>query len=153
MTNDRHSIALFTDVDGDVGSADLVKRHREVAIDVLDRIGGVAAHATGAGIAATGAGVSATFTDANRALICAVQIQRSFEEWGSSKTAPVRIGIAHDDEAAVTVAAHAGDGEILVTETVRALAEPRGHLFTARGDLQIAGAPAPIFAVRWWEHD
>lgn len=146
MTNDRHSIALFTDAGGDVGSADLVKRHREVAIDVLDRIGGVAAHATGAGIAAT-------FTDANRALICAVQIQRSFEEWGSAKTAPVRVGICRDDEDAVAVAAHAGGGEIIVTESVRALVEPRGHLLTARGELQRSGVAVPLFAVRWWEHD
>ena len=130
MTNDRYSIALFTDVDGDVGSADLVKRHREVAIDVLDRIGGVAAHATGAGI-------TATFTDANHALICAVQIQRSFEDWGSSQTAPVRVGICAATTTRSPSPAHAGDDEILVTDSVRALAEPRGHLLTARANSNI----------------
>ncbi len=148
MSSEGHNIALFTDVaDGDkAASAELAERHREVATDVLRRIGGVEAHAAGTGIATS-------FTDANRALICAVQIQRSFEDLGSSATAPVRAGISRDDEDAAAVAAQSGGGEILVTESVRALAEPRGHLFTARGELQIVGASVPLFALRWWEHD
>ncbi len=143
MISESQGIALFTDI---ADGGDIAARHREVATDVLQRIGGVDARAIGAG-------VTATFTDANRALICAVQIQRSFEDWGSSRTAPVRVGISRDDEDAGAVAAQADGGEILVTESVRALTAPRGHLFTARGDLQLGGAPVPIFAVRWWEHD
>ncbi len=143
MSSERRSIALFTDVSG---GGELADRHREVATDVLRRIGGVEPRPASGGIAAT-------FSDANRALICAVQIQRSFEDWGSSKTAPVRVGISRDDEDAAAVAAQAGGGEILVTESVRALTEPRGHLFTARGEIQLAGASVPLFALRWWEHD
>ncbi len=143
MSNDRTSIHLFTDVSG---GPELADRHREVAADVLERIGGVEARETGTGVAAI-------FTDANRALICAVQIQRSFEDWGSSSSAPVRAGISRHDEDAATVTAQAGAGEILVTDSVRALTEPRGHLFTARGELQLASAVVPLFAVRWWEHD
>ncbi len=143
-SSEQHSIVLFTDVaDGD----ELADRHREVATDVLDRIGGVEASETSGGIAAT-------FTDANRALICAVQIQRSFEDWGSSKpAAPVRVALAQYEAAAAAIAAQATDGEILVTHPVRALTEPRGHLFTERGELQLNGSDVPLFAVRWWEHD
>ncbi len=146
--NDRHRIALFTDVaDGDnAASAELAERHREVATDVLLRIGGSDSRPTSGGIAAS-------FTDANRALICAVQIQRSFEDWGSSSAAPVRVGICRADEDAAAVASQASGGEILVTESVRALAEPRGHLFTDSGELQLAGASVPLFALLWWEHD
>ncbi len=142
-------IVLFTDIaaGGNAASSELADRHREVATDVLDRIGGVESRPTNGGIAAT-------FADANRALICAVQIQRSFEDWGSSKPPqPVRVGISRDDEDAITVAAQARGGEILVTESVRAFTEPRGHLFTARGDPELGGAAVPLFAVRWWEHD
>jgi len=141
--SDRHRIALFTDA---AGSGELADRHREVATDVLDRIGSVESLATHGGVAAT-------FADANRALICTVQIQRSFERTGSSKAAPVRVGISREDEDAAAVAAQARRGEILVTESVRALAEPRGHLFTARGELRLEGTLVPLFAVRWWEHD
>ena len=136
-------ITLFTDVADDSGLAD---RHREVAIDVLQRIGGVEGNALRGGIVAT-------FDDANRALICAVQIQRSFEDWGSSSTAPIRVSICRVDEDAVAIAGQVGGGEILVTESVRALTEPRGYLFTARGEGQPAETSVPLFAVRWWEHD
>ncbi len=149
MISESQGIALFTDIAGggdNAASAELAERHREVATDVLRRIGGVEARTTGTGVAAT-------FTEANRALISAVQIQRSFEDWGAAHAAPVRVGICRADEDAVAVASQAGGGEILVTESVRALTEPRGHLFTDSGELQLGGAPVPLFALRWWEHD
>ena len=144
LSSEPHGIDLFTNLAGE--SSELAARLREVAARVLRRIGSVESRPAHGGVVAT-------FTDAKRALICAVQIQRSFEDWGSSHTAPVRAGISRDDEDAAAVAAQAGGGEILVTESVRALTAPRGHLFTARGDLHLAGASVPLFALRWWEHD
>ena len=85
--------------------------------------------------------------------MCAVQIQRTFENWGSSQEPPVRIGISNDDENAVEVAGRENGGEILVTDSVRELTVPRGHLFTERGALEVDGVAVALFALRWWEHD
>ncbi len=136
--------ALFTDAPS--ATSELHNRHREVAEDVLTRIGGVECQDNGDGI-------SARIDEPDRALMCAVQIQRTFENWGSSQEPPVRIGISNDDENAVEVAGRANGGEILVTDSVRELTAPRGHLFTERGTLEVDGVAVPLFALRWWEHD
>ena len=136
--------ALFTDTQS--ASDELLKRHREVAEDVLHRIGGVESrHNDG--------GISATIADPDRALLCAVQIQRTFENWGSSQEPPVRVGISHDDEDAVAVAARANGGEILLTDSVRELTAPRGHLCTDRGARAIYGIAVPLFAPPLWGHE
>ena len=136
--------ALFTDTQS--ASDELHSRNREVAEDVFSRIGGVECRHTGNGI-------SATISEPDRALMCAVQIQRTFENWGSSREPPVRVGISNDDEDAIAVGRRANDGEILVTDSVRKLTAPRGHLFTERGALDVDGIAVPLFALRWWEHD
>ncbi len=149
MATSRPEVQTVTVLFTDVSSTDpaQTRRHRQVAEDVLRRIGGVECRQNGDG-------VGGTFDDAVVAMMCAVQIQRSFEEWGSSKpAAPVRVALAQDEGAAVAVAGQAKDGEILVTHTVTTLTEPRGHLFTERGELQLNGSDVPLFAVRWWEHD
>ncbi len=149
MATSRPEVQTVTVLFTNVNSTDpaLTRRHREVAGDVLRRIGGVECRRNGDG-------VGAAFDDAAIAMMCAVQIQRSFEEWGSSKpAAPVRVALAQDVGAAAAVAGRAKDGEILVTNPVRKLTEPRGHLFTERGELQLNGSDVRFFAVRWWEHD
>lgn len=142
---DPTTIVLYTDV----SSSDpaVTSRHQAVATDVLRRMGFIKPRTLGNGIAAT-------FENGDLALLCAVQIQRSFEDWGSSKpAAPVRVALAQYEAAAAAVAGQANDGEILVTDAVRKLTEPRGHLFTERGSLQLDDTDVLLFAVRWWEHD
>ncbi len=149
MATSRTGVQTVTVLFTNVNSTDpaLTRRHREVAEEVLRRIGGIEP-------ATRGDGVGAAFDDAAVAMMCAVQIQRSFEEWGSSKpAAPVRVALAQDEATAAAVSGQAKDGEILVTHLVRELTEPRGHLFTERGELQLDGLDVPLFAVRWWEHD
>ncbi len=156
MATSRAGVQTATVLFTNVNSTDpaLTRRHREVAEDVLRRIGGTEPAIGGTEPGDVRAGVAAAFDDAAVAMMCAVQIQRSFEEWGSSKpAAPVRVALAQDQGAAAAVAGQAKDGEILVTHPVRELTEPRGHLFTKRGELQLNGSDVPLFAVRWWEHD
>ncbi len=141
-TTEPGSISLFTDIT----NVELVDRHRRGAALVLRRIGEVEPHTMPSGLAAT-------FSDPAIAFMCAVQIQRSFEDWGKPGDAPVRVGIAHSNDEAERVTARARGGEILVTEAIRALTEPRGYLFTARSAIELDGTAVPLFAVRWWEHD
>jgi class 3 adenylate cyclase len=136
------NISLFTNVT----NPEIVERHQHDADFVLRRVGLVEPLTTPSGVAAT-------FADAALALMCAVQIQRSFEDWGQASDAPVRVGVGMASDEAQRITSQARSGEILVTEAVRALAEPRGYLFSAREELETKNSSLPLFSLRWWEHD
>ncbi|MBI5289337.1 MAG: adenylate/guanylate cyclase domain-containing protein [Chloroflexi bacterium] len=161
---------LFTDVVsntallqrlGDERWRALLREHDRIIREQL------AAHG-GAEIKSMGDGFMASFGSATRALECAIDLQRAFDDLRSAagdeeSGVEVRVGlnagepIAENDDlfgTAVTTAARimarAQGGEILVSDVVRQLVAGKGFLFEDRGETTLRGFedPVRIFSVR-----
>jgi class 3 adenylate cyclase/tetratricopeptide (TPR) repeat protein len=164
---------LFTDVvgstdltecRGDDAAQDLLRAHREVVRNQVREHDG---HE----VKGTGDGFMIAFASARRAVDCAIGIQRALEEHNSGREVghqvPVRIGmnsgeVIREDadlfgstvNAAARIAAKAGGGQILVSETVRALLGPaKEHRFVNRGRFRLKGFPERwrLFEAIWQE--
>lgn len=148
--NRKLSTVLFTDIvdstpsasrAGDLAWAQLLDRHDAVARDVI------ALH-EGTLVKTTGDGLLATFDGPSRAVRCAVALHAAHAELGL----PIRAGLhageiemRGDDIAgmAVHIAARvsslAGEGETLVSSTVRDLVTGSGFVFSDRGEHALKG--------------
>lgn len=159
---------LFTDIEGstalthDLGDAaarELMREH-----DAIVR-GELAGHG-GTEVKTTGDGFMASFGSAIGAVECSIALQRRLAERNESgdQRIPIRIGmsagepIAEDDDlfgtvvnAAARIGAHAGAGEILVSDVVRQLVAGKGFDFADLGAVQLRGFDEPqnLYEVRW----
>lgn len=161
---------LYTDVEshtammqrlGDSAGRDVLRQHEHTTRQALRDFGG-------SEIKAMGDGFLASFSSAQKALECAVALQRAFAvaPSGAGEAGPlrVRIGvnagepIAEDGDlfgaaviAAARIAGKAAGGEILVSHVVRELAAGKGFLFASRGETRIRGLEDPIqlFELLW----
>ncbi len=112
-----------------------------------------------------GDGFMASFISAQKALECAITLQRTFtrlgERDGELAGLRLRVGlnagepIEEDDDlfghsviAAARVASHAQGSEVLVSDVVRQLVAGKGFLFADRGEVALKGFEEPI---RVWE--
>ena len=135
---------------------------RAVLLGVLREA--VATHG-GREVDSAGDGLFCVFEGAGEAVDAAVAMQQAV--WSVNQSTPaerrlgVRVGIETGEPlrgpggsyvgVAVVVAsrlcASAGEGQILVSDVVRALVEPRGqHVFAAAGALPLKGVPTPVAA-------
>ena len=103
----------------------------------------------------------ASFGSAQRAIECAIAIQRAFTVAPLAGEVNVRVGInagepiAEDDDlfgasviAAARIAAQADAGQVLVADVVRQLAAGKGFLFHDTGEHYLKGLEEPV---RVWE--
>lgn len=160
---------LFTDIEGhtammqrlgDTAGRALLRHHEQVTREALRRFGG-------AEVKTLGDGFLASFGSAQRALECAVALQRAFQQPGpGGETVSVRVGvnagepIAEDDDlfgasviAAARIAAQAKGGEILAALVVRELVAGKGFSFSDRGQAELRGfdEPVRIYELMWRE--
>ncbi len=160
---------LFTDIEGstilsqrlgDAKATQLVRTHDDIVCRALDALGG-------SRVKHTGDGIMASFASAARAVQCAIDIQRQFDDYNAHHAqAPIRIRIGisagepvtdHDDlfGAAVALARRICDctdpGRILVSSAVRELCLGKGFLFGDRGKRRLKGfdEPARLYEARW----
>ncbi len=161
---------LFTDIErhgdllralGDHAGRQLLREHERITREALRAHGG-------SEVKSMGDGFLASFGSAQRALECAVSLQRALhaealggEMEGMPNGLRVRVGvnagepIAEDDDlfgtaviAAARIAAMAEGGEILVANVVRELVAGKGFLFNDRGEQELRGLEDPV---RLWE--
>ncbi len=163
-------LLLFTDVEGHAEMerqlgramvAEFLEEHELTTREIV--------RLHGAGEAsALGDGLMAWFASAQRALECAIAIEKNFHDrflrtLGDGR-ARVRVGISAGEPladehdifapqvvAAVRIAGHAKGGEILVTNVVRELAAGKGFLFADRGMAEVRGFDEgmQLFELRW----
>jgi class 3 adenylate cyclase len=170
--NAFHTI-LFTDIErhgdllralGDQVGRGLLREHERITREALKAHGG-------SEVKSMGDGFLASFGSAQKALECAIDLQRALhaealggEMEGMPNGLRIRVGInagepiAEDDDlfgtsviAAARVAAMAEGGEILVANVVRELVAGKGFLFTDRGEQALRGLedPVRIWQLRW----
>lgn len=156
---------LFTDVEdhsglmqrlGDERGRDVLRDHERITREAL-------ANNLGTEVKAMGDGFMVSFASAQRALDCAVDIQRAFAS-KPGEPIHVRIGInagepiVEDEDlfgtsviTAARIAAQAAGREILVSDVVRQLVAGKGYLFSARGAAQLKGLDEPVtmFELGW----
>jgi len=152
---------LFTDIVdstrlasemGDVRWRELLAEHFRVIRRHLDRYGGRE-------IKTTGDGVLATFDGPARAVRCAIDIRDELRTLGIGVRAGLHSGeieLADQDVSGLAVhigsriSALAGDGEVLVSSTVRDLVIGSELSFEDRGRHELKGVPGDwqVFAVR-----
>ncbi len=166
---------LFTDVEGstaitqrlgDARARELLREHERMVREALKSHGG-------AEVKTMGDGFMASFTSATGALECAIAMQRAFAQHNEAAEEPikVRVGLnageplAEDDPygrsdlfgtaviLAARIAAKAGGGEILTSDTVRGLVAGKQFLFADRGETALRGFEDPVrlFEVSWRE--
>ena len=163
---------LWTDIEdhtslmqrlGDEKGRVVLREHERMTRDALAANGGTE-------VKAMGDGFMAWFQSAQRALDCAIALQRAFathnEAVGAHGHAPlhVRVGInagepiAEEDDlfgssviAAARIAREAAGGEIVVSDVVRQLVAGKGFLFSERGETLLRGFEDPVrlYEVRW----
>jgi class 3 adenylate cyclase len=159
---------LFTDIEahtlmmrrlGDHKGREVLRDYERLTREALKAHGG-------SEIKTMGDGFMASFDSAQRALQCAVTLQRSFAEY--SKSGPtelkVRVGlnagepIAEEGDLfgtavimAARCAAEARGGEILATDVVRQLAGGRAFEFADRGQFMLRGLEDAVrlYEVKW----
>lgn len=161
---------LFTDVEahtammtrlGDRGGRDVLRLHEQATRDALKTFGGTE-------VKTMGDGFLASFRSTQRALDCAVALQRQLSA-GRQDLPPdfrIRVGmnagepIAEEGDlfgSAVITAARilnlADGGEILVSNVVRELVAGKGHLFADRGSHVLRGfdEPVRVWSLLWGE--
>jgi class 3 adenylate cyclase/pimeloyl-ACP methyl ester carboxylesterase len=161
-------IILFTDLEGhtsmmqrlgDAAGRSILREHERLMRRAF------AAHG-GAEVKSMGDGFLASFTSAQKALECAIDLQRALTESPIlGPDAPsglrVRVGInagepiSEDDDlfgnaviAAARIATQARGGEVLVANVVRELVAGKGFLFADLGDRALRGFEDPV---RLWE--
>jgi class 3 adenylate cyclase/pimeloyl-ACP methyl ester carboxylesterase len=160
---------LFTDLEehtammqrlGDAKGREVLREHERITREALRAHGG-------SEIKTVGDSFMASFSSAQRALECAIAIQRSFEaQQVEGERLRVRIGvnagepIAEEDDlfgSSVILAARAKDGasgsEIVVTDVLRQLVSGKGFLFSDRGETALRGFEDPVrlWELRWRE--
>lgn len=161
---------LFTDIEGWTALANLLgnqralevmRDHNSIVRTCIQRNGGFE-------VKTQGDGFMVAFASARRAILCAVDIQRSMEQYNrerSERGILVRIGInagdaLHHEEdffgvavnLAARVAAWANGGQILVSGLVRGLAGPvHGIEYVPRGRIDARGFAYRfrLYEVRW----
>jgi class 3 adenylate cyclase len=164
---------LFTDIEqhgdllrrlGDARGRQLLREHERITREALRAHGG-------SEVKSMGDGFLASFGSAQRALDCAMALQRALQQEGlgvDTAELPnglrVRVGInagepiAEDDDlfgtaviVAARVAALAQGGEILVANVVRELVAGKGFLFNDRGEQPLRGLedPVRVWQLRW----
>ena len=156
---------LFTDIEshtsmmqrlGDAKGREVLREHERLTREAL------AAHG-GAEVKTMGDGFMASFGSAQRALECAIALQRAFTS-REGEPLRIRVGInagepiAEDDDLfgssviiAARTAAQAQGGEVLVTDVVRQLLAGKGFSFSDRGEVALRGIEDPVrlFEVGW----
>jgi class 3 adenylate cyclase len=157
---------LFTDIEGhtpmmqrlgDARGRDVLREHERRVREALRAHGG-------SEIKAMGDGFLATFGSVQKALECAIALERAFAAAGKlagNEQVRLRIGlnagepIAEDDDVfgssvilAARVASKAEGGQVYVTNVVRELAAGKGFLFADAGEFELRGFEE---AVRLWE--
>lgn len=160
---------LFTDIEGhtnmmhrlgDVAGRDVLRRHEQITRDALRSFGGTE-------VKTMGDGFLASFRSVQRALDCAVSLQRSFAAGEAfPEGVRIRVGINAGEPieedgdlfgASVITAARivglAEGGEILVSNVVRELVAGKGRLFADRGQHVLRGfdEPVKLWSLRWRE--
>ncbi len=146
---------------GDERGRQVLREHERMTRAALRAYGGRE-------VKSMGDGFLASFPSAQRALECAIEMQREFDKWNQSQPEPllIRIGanagepIAEDDDlfgesviAASRIASRAEGGEILVANVVRELVAGKGFQFSNRGEEILRGFDDPVhlFEVKWRE--
>ena len=143
---------MFTDiVDSTQRAAELGDKAWRLQLDEHDRIGrGLIEAHRGRLVKYTGDGLLATFDGPGRAIRCAIGLKPALAQLGL----PVRVGL-HTGEveqrgddisgiavhAASRVAAHAAQGEVLVSRVVADLVAGSGIRFVERGEFALKGVP------------
>jgi len=166
---------LFTDIEGhtpmmerlgDVKGRAVLREHERITREALRQ------HA-GTEVKAMGDGFMASFASAQKAIECAIALQKAFALrhaegalQASVEPISVRVGInageplVEEDDlfgasviVAARTAAKARGGEILVTDVVRQLVAGKGFLFADRGAIDLRGFEEPVrlYEVRWSE--
>jgi class 3 adenylate cyclase/tetratricopeptide (TPR) repeat protein len=153
---------LLSNTRGDVAAQEIMRAQRDIVRQQLKEHSGYE-------VKGTGDGFMVAFQSARRAIGCAIGIQRAIEEQNIDRPADqralIRIGvnsgevIREDDDlfglavnAAARVASKAEGGQILVSETVKALVgSARDLKFTDRGRFRLKGFPERwrLFEVIW----
>jgi len=161
-------LLLFTDLEGHtemmsrLGDSDgraVLREHERLTREALARHGG---HE----VKAMGDGFLCSFASVQRAIECAIDLQRSMRElslgrFGNETELRLRIGlnagepVAEADDlfgtaviAAARIAARAAGGQVLVADVVRQLLAGKGFLFHDTGEHDLKGLEEPI---RLWE--
>jgi len=146
---------------GDAKGRELLREHERITREEL------AAHG-GTEVKAMGDGFMTWFSSAQKALECAVALQRAFAARNASGAEPllIRAGvnagepIIEDDDlfgtsviAASRICAQAGGGEIVVSDVVRQLVAGKNFLFGDRGAVALKGFDEGVrlWDVRWRE--
>ncbi len=168
---------LFTDIEahtkmmqrlGDAKGRAVLREHERLTREALKAHGG-------AEVKTMGDGFLASFGSAQKALECAIALQKAFalrqaqgDPQGSVEPISVRVGInagepiAEDDDlfghsviAAARIAAQAKGGEIVVADVVRQLVAGKGFLFADRGETELRGFDDPVrlFELRWQQEE
>ncbi|HXH20644.1 MAG TPA: adenylate/guanylate cyclase domain-containing protein [Dehalococcoidia bacterium] len=144
---------------GDERGSQVLREHERITRESLRAHGGRE-------VKSLGDGFMASFSSAQRALECAIDIQRQFDAWNREheEALLVRIGvnagepIAEDDDlfgesviAASRIASRAAGGEILVSNVVRELVAGKGFAFASRGEEVLRGFddPGRIWELNW----
>ncbi len=167
---------LFTDIEkhnelirllGDHLGRQVLREHERITREALRAHGG-------SEVKSMGDGFLASFNSTQKALECAIALQRSLaaENLGAGLSGPlseglrVRVGInagepiAEDADlfgtaviAAARIASLAAGGEILVANVVRELVAGKGFLFSDRGEQALRGLEDPVrlWDLRWQE--
>jgi class 3 adenylate cyclase len=144
---------------GDAAGRERLREHERLTREALAKYGGNE-------VKAMGDGFMASFASVQRALECAIALQRAFADSllltpGSDADLRVRVGInagepiAEDDDlfgtsviAAARIAAKAEGGQVLVSDVVRQLVAGKGFLFHDTGEHALKGLED---AIRVWE--
>jgi class 3 adenylate cyclase len=144
---------------GDERGRQILREHERITRESLRAFGGRE-------VKSLGDGFMASFSSAQRALECAINMQRQFDAWNQSheEALLIRIGanagepIVENDDlfgesviAASRIAAKAAGGEILVSNVVRELVAGKGFAFASRGEEVLRGFddPVHIYELHW----
>ena len=155
---------MFTDLEGhtemmqrlgDARGREVLRDHERITRNALATHGG-------GEVKTMGDGFLATFASPQRALECAVALQRTFSTHPGEPLS-VRIGINAgepiDDDSdifgtavitAARIGAQANGGQVLVSDVVRQLAAGKGFFLDDIGELNLKGMDEPV---RVWELD
>ncbi len=157
---------LFTDLEGhtammsrlgDAKGREVLREHERITREALGAHGGQE-------VKTMGDGFMASFGSAQRALDCAVALQRAVAGGIGGEALRIRAGInagepiAEDDDlfgssviAAARIAGKASGGQVLVSDVVRQLVAGKGFLFSDTGlhDLKGLEEPVRLWELRW----
>ncbi len=158
---------LFTDLEGHTGMMSQLGDERgRTVLREYERITreALASHG-GREVKTMGDGFMASFTSAQKALECAISLQRTStalsDRGGDLGGLRLRVGVnagdpieedndffGHSVIAAARIAARAEGAEILVADVVRQLVAGKGFAFSDRGEMTLRGLEEPV---RVWE--